>query len=86
MRRTLQLPPQQEMLYAKRLREATPTQLSLARMLQRVAFPERDEYSEGTFIPAPLYVDQAYTLSNSKEYFIRLLELMVMSYEAAPKE
>jgi len=86
MKRVLQLPPEQEILYAKRLRKATPTQLALARMLQKIAFPERDEYIDNTFIPAPLYLDQAYCLTNNKEYFVKLLELLVKSYEEHQEE
>lgn len=81
MRRSIStLSGDEAILYAEQLRTATKQQMALARLLQRAAFAhirERVErYADGTFVPAPLYMAQAFTITGDHLIRVELFALV----------
>jgi len=62
LRTRIQMPTEAANKYTEQLQTASPDQIELARLFQRLAFPNKTH--DDKFIPAPLYLDQAMTLSH----------------------
>ena len=67
-----QLLPERKEKYLRQLRAANVPTLYLARTLQRAAFPKKE--FDGGFQPAPVYLDQAFSLMADAELRERVLE------------
>lgn len=58
----MKMPTESADRYIEHLQTASPDQIELARLFQRLAFPDRT--FDDKFVPAPLYVEQAMSLSH----------------------